>query len=185
MCCSTNLAELSTFKCICDRFVNVQCENKVKRFCVESLGLPLVTMVPSGRYILLSLNDASDKKSSPDSRRLVVEDESYNVDVIATPFPNIRVTANTTTGVFWGTQTILDLDSDSRGIPLGSVSDQPRFSYRGVHVDVCRNFYPKSVILKLIDVMAMYKLNKLHLHMSDDEGWRLEIPGIPELTEVN
>ena len=149
-----------------------------------SLDLPLVPTVPSGRYILLSLNEPSDKKSPPVSRRLVVEDESYNVEIIATPFPNIRVTANTTAGVFWGTQTILDLDSDSRGIPLGSISDQPRFSYRGVHVDVCRNFHPKPVILKLIDVMAMYKLNKLHFHLADDEGWRLEIPGIPELTQV-
>ena len=51
-------------------------------------------------------------------------------------------------------------------------------------VDVARNFQTKDSILKLIDVMSVYKLNKLHLHLSDDEGWRLEIPGLPELTQV-
>ena len=51
-------------------------------------------------------------------------------------------------------------------------------------MDVSRNFQPKQVILKLLDAMAMYKLNKFHFHLTDDEGWRLEIPGLPELTEV-
>ena len=53
-----------------------------------------------------------------------------------------------------------------------------------MHLDVARNFVPKDQVLKLIDVMAMYKLNKFHFHLTDDEGWRLEIPGLPELTEV-
>ena len=51
-------------------------------------------------------------------------------------------------------------------------------------IDVARNFQSKEAILKFIDVMSTYKLNKLHLHLSDDEGWRLEIPGLPELVEV-
>ena len=54
-----------------------------------------------------------------------------------------------------------------------------------MHLDVARNFVPKDQVLKLIDVMSMYKLNKFHFHLTDDEGWRLEIPGLPELTEVN
>ena len=54
----------------------------------------------------------------------------------------------------------------------------------GMMADVGRNFVTKESILKLLDVMGMYKLNKFHFHLSDDEGWRLEIPGIPELTEV-
>jgi len=52
-------------------------------------------------------------------------------------------------------------------------------------LDVSRNFKPKAWIMKFLDVMSMYKLNKLHLHLTDDEGWRLEIPEIPELTEVH
>ena len=57
--------------------------------------------------------------------------------------------------------------------------------YRGVMVDVCRNFHDKDSILALIKAMGVYKLNKLHLHLTDDEGWRLQIPGLPELTEVS
>ena len=65
------------------------------------------------------------------------------------------------------------------------ISDAPRYEHRGVMIDVARNFHSTTEILKLIDVLAMYKLNKLHLHLSDDEGWRLQIPGLEELTEVN
>ena len=65
-----------------------------------------------------------------------------------------------------------------------SIQDAPRFDYRGVMVDVARNFHSKDAILATLDQMAAYKMNKLHLHLTDDEGWRLEIPGLPELTEV-
>ena len=51
-------------------------------------------------------------------------------------------------------------------------------------MDVCRNFFPKKDLLVVLDMMAMYKLNVLHLHLTDDQGWRLEIPGLPELTKV-
>ena len=64
------------------------------------------------------------------------------------------------------------------------IADSPRFSYRGVHIDLARNFHTKAEIFKIIELMGRYKLNKLHLHLSDDEGWRLEIAGLPELTRV-
>jgi len=64
------------------------------------------------------------------------------------------------------------------------ISDAPRFEHRGVMIDVARNFHSANELLRLIDTLAMYKLNKLHLHLADDEGWRLEIPGLEELTEV-
>ena len=63
--------------------------------------------------------------------------------------------------------------------------DAPRFEYRGVMIDVARNFHTVEELFKLIDCMALYKLNKLHLHLSDDEGWRLEIPSLGELIEVS
>jgi len=66
----------------------------------------------------------------------------------------------------------------------GYLYDGPAFPYRGFMVDVARNFLPKATILKVIDVMSAYKLNRLHFHLNDDEGWRLEIPGLPELTEI-
>jgi len=60
-----------------------------------------------------------------------------------------------------------------------------RFEYRGLHLDVARNFHPVPTVLSLLDAMSQYKLNKLHLHLSDDEAWRLQIPALPELTTVN
>lgn len=64
------------------------------------------------------------------------------------------------------------------------VEDAPRYGFRGLHIDLARNFHSKAEILKLIEQMAVYKLNTLHLHLGDDEGWRLQIAGLPELTEV-
>ncbi|MEQ3696512.1 MAG: family 20 glycosylhydrolase [Pseudomonadales bacterium] len=86
-------------------------------------------------------------------------------------------------GVFYGLNTLFGLVSDQQ-LPLGDVLDYPRFDYRGVMIDVARNFHSKDFILRLIDEMSFAKLNKLSLHLTDDEGWRLEIPGLPELTEV-
>ena len=64
------------------------------------------------------------------------------------------------------------------------IHDEARFEYRGMHLDVARNFNSKETVFKLLDLMAFYKLNKFHFHITDDEGWRLEIPGLPELTDV-
>jgi len=89
------------------------------------------------------------------------------------------------TGVFNGLQSLASLlDVQSKSVPYIQVIDEPLFEFRGLLIDVARNFRGKDFILKILDQMAAYKLNKLHLHMGEDEGWRLEIPGLPELTEV-
>jgi hexosaminidase len=64
------------------------------------------------------------------------------------------------------------------------IEDSPRFGFRGLHIDLARNFHSKVEVLKIIGQMGRYKLNKLHLHLGDDEGWRLQIAGLPELTEI-
>ena len=88
-------------------------------------------------------------------------------------------------GVYYGVQTILSLVPAGGGrIPQMIVEDAPRFTHRGMHVDLARNFKHPDTLRRLIDQMSAYKLNRLHLHLSDDEGWRIEIPGLPELTEV-
>lgn len=88
-------------------------------------------------------------------------------------------------GAFYGLQSLLALvDLDSRTLARVTVEDAPRFDHRGLFLDVGRNFHSKELVLKLLDQMAAYKLNRFHFHLSDDEGWRLEIPGLPELTEV-
>ncbi|XP_053390345.1 uncharacterized protein LOC123562093 isoform X1 [Mercenaria mercenaria] len=89
-------------------------------------------------------------------------------------------------GIFYAAQSLRSiLDGyNRRDIPGITITDEPRFHYRGMHIDVSRNFHPLSDVKRLIRAMAMYKMNKLHMHLSDDEGWRLEIPGLPELTEI-
>ncbi|WP_454717456.1 family 20 glycosylhydrolase [Caulobacter segnis] len=72
----------------------------------------------------------------------------------------------------------------SRTVPRLTIEDAPRFGFRGMHIDVARNFHSKAEILAILDQMAGYKLNKLHLHLGDDEGWRVEIAGLPELTQI-
>lgn len=89
-------------------------------------------------------------------------------------------------GVFHGLQSILSLlpADGSAKIAQLEAQDAPRFAYRGIELDVGRNFHSKAAVERLLDQMAAYKMNKFHFHLTDDEGWRLEIPGLPELTEV-
>lgn len=89
-------------------------------------------------------------------------------------------------GAFYGLQSLMSLMStgNEQQIPTLKVVDAPRFDYRGVMVDVGRNFHSKDAILRTLDQMAAYKMNKFHFHLTDDEGWRIEIPGLPELTEI-
>ncbi len=90
------------------------------------------------------------------------------------------------TGAFHGLQSVLSLIPSDGAPKIATLdaTDAPRFAYRGVELDVSRNFVSKPVVLRLLDQMAAYKLNKFHFHMSDDEGWRVEIPGLPELTQI-
>ena len=94
------------------------------------------------------------------------------------------MTGKSSAGVFYGVQTLLGLQSSMKKVFKVSIKDAPRYAYRGMHLDVARNFVAKEHVLKLLDVMAVYKLNKFHFHLTDDEGWRLEIPELPELTGV-
>ncbi|MDT8894138.1 beta-N-acetylhexosaminidase [Halomonas sp. I1] len=95
-----------------------------------------------------------------------------------------RITAFDAAGAFYGVQSLLGALGADGHLPALDVEDAPRFDYRGVMLDVARNMKDKASVLRLLDRMATYKLNRFHFHLSDDEGWRLEIPGLPELTEV-
>lgn len=91
-------------------------------------------------------------------------------------------------GLFYGLQTLMQmLAPQKRGtatIACATIKDAPRFAYRGMHLDVCRHFYSVDFIKKYLDVMAMYKLNNFHWHLTDDQGWRIEIKKYPKLTQV-
>lgn len=87
-------------------------------------------------------------------------------------------------GVFNGIQTLRQLAGLEGGLPCGHVRDAPRFAYRGMMLDVARHFADVDTVLRLLDCMALYKLNCFHFHLTDDEGWRLPITALPELIEV-
>lgn len=110
--------------------------------------------------------------------------ESYQL-VVNVAEELIKITGAGKAGVFYGAQTLLALRDDQGLVPQVSIKDSPRFSYRGLMLDVVRNFQSKGEVMKLLDIMAMYKMNKFHFHLSDNEGWRLEIPGLEELTSVS
>ncbi|WP_026904647.1 family 20 glycosylhydrolase [Pedobacter glucosidilyticus] len=90
-------------------------------------------------------------------------------------------------GLFYAMQSLAQLyqlHKSNLNIPQAIIKDQPRFQYRGLHLDVGRHFYPLDFIKKYIDIMAMYKLNNFHWHLTEDQGWRLEIKKYPKLTEI-
>jgi hexosaminidase len=120
-----------------------------------------------------------------------LKEEAYHLQV--TP-EQIRIAANSEAGFFYAFQSLrLMLPSAIAGskkvheswtIPAVEINDTPRFGYRGLMLDVSRYFIPKETVLRIIDNMSVLKMNKLHLHLVDDNGWRLEIKKYPKLTEV-
>jgi hexosaminidase len=117
--------------------------------------------------------------------------EGYTLDV--TP-KSIHITAKTPAGIFYGMQTLLQLlpadepaaraeSQKDAQIPCVTITDYPRFAWRGLMLDVSRHFFTKDEVKRYIDEMVRYKYNTLHLHLSDDQGWRLEIKSLPELTQ--
>jgi hexosaminidase len=96
----------------------------------------------------------------------------------------IQIVASDSEGAANGLASLAQLVDTRRTVPLLAIDDAPRFDFRGLHVDVARNFHSKAEILAILDQMAAYKLNRLHLHLADDEGWRVEIAGLPELTTI-
>ena len=98
------------------------------------------------------------------------------------------VTGSDPRGVLWGVQTVRQLlaagAAQAPTLPALAIRDRPRFAWRGLHLDVVRHFFPVAFIERLLDLMALYKLNTFHWHLTDDQGWRLEIRSRPRLTEV-
>ncbi|MCW8876226.1 MAG: carbohydate-binding domain-containing protein [Kangiellaceae bacterium] len=117
-----------------------------------------------------------------------LSEEEYKLSIMGS---GVNIQSSTAAGAFYALQSIAALyqpditDYQSvKALPLLEVSDAPRYPFRGMHLDVARNFRDKNFVVRLLDQMAAYKLNKLHLHLADDEGWRLDIPGLPELTQL-
>ncbi|WTD65006.1 beta-N-acetylhexosaminidase [Micromonospora sp. NBC_01638] len=117
--------------------------------------------------------------------------EGYRLDVTT---DGVRLTAGTATGLFYGAQTLRQLLppaiespvplTEHWALPGGTITDAPRFPYRGAMLDVARHFFAVEDVLRVIDHLARYKLNHLHLHLTDDQGWRIAVDSWPKLTTV-
>ncbi|MBP2160082.1 MULTISPECIES: family 20 glycosylhydrolase [Asticcacaulis] len=110
---------------------------------------------------------------TPESYRLTAENDA------------ITITAADAAGASYALRSLTQQAAHDKYLlkPL-RIEDAPRFGFRGLHLDVARNFHPKAQIFKVVEQMAAYKLNKLHLHLGEDEAWRLEIASLPELTDI-
>ncbi|GHE89859.1 family 20 glycosylhydrolase [Thalassotalea profundi] len=130
-----------------------------------------VTQQKQGKQFSVSVDNA-----------LVSEAESY---LLTINDQGITIIAADNAGAFYGVQSVAGLLTLSTlSVPYVEIKDQPHYKYRGQHLDVGRNFHDKAMVLRLIEQMAAYKLNKLHMHLAEDEGWRIELPSLPELTEI-
>ncbi|WP_347047558.1 beta-N-acetylhexosaminidase [Bacteroides fragilis] len=134
----------------------------------------------------------SDKEKSSNAIILAVDStmghpEGYKLQI--TP-EKVLLTGGSEAGVFYGIQTIhkaLPILKDGKvaaALPAGTVTDFPRFHYRGFMIDVGRHFFPVSYLKQMIDLMALHNINYFHWHLTEDQGWRIEIKKYPKLTEI-
>ncbi len=147
----------------------------------------------------IQLVSSNTKKKAKSNSQIIFEldksfeinnDEAYQLSITKN---YIKLTANSTTGLFRGLQTIFQLippeiKSSKKGSPVNlqccTIEDKPRFKWRGLNLDCSRHFMTKDFIKRYIDILAYYKFNTLHWHLTDDQGWRIEIKKYPKLTQI-
>lgn len=155
------------------------------RYAAQYLGYPVRGEVTGDGAIVLTLDQTAGTPG------LLPEAEAYTLDIAT---DHIRINAPTPGGVFNGLQALFRLLPPEiyarQGIPVGTmvacrrIDDAPRYAYRGVMLDVARTWIDAPALKRYIDLLSYHNVNKLHLHLSDDEGWRIEIKSHPELAEI-
>ena len=141
----------------------------------EAWQVPASVQAPAAAKREIVLKVTPSAKADP---------ESYALDVGTT---RIEISAPSSAGLFYGLQTLRQLvtpETAQTGIAAVHIEDAPRFAYRGMHLDVGRHLYPVEFIKRYIDLMSLYKFNTFHWHLTEDQGWRLQIKRYPRLTEV-
>lgn len=140
------------------------------------LDLKIASHSKANSKIILSV-------TTPDS--INFNKESYNLIISK---DKINISSNANHGLFYGVQTLLQLVSSEKmneiKLPCLQIEDEPKYAWRGMHLDVSRHFFPVDFVKKYIDYLVMYKMNTFHWHLTDDQGWRIEIKQYPKLTEI-
>ena len=136
------------------------------------LDIRIVSIAPTVLRNVISFSSAQAQTYS---------DEAYILSIS----PSQIIVKGKQKGLFYAVQTLIQLVNQYNAmLPAIDVDDEPRYTYRGLHLDVSRHFYPVSFIKQYLDLMAKYKLNNFHWHLTDDQGWRIEIKKYPKLTQV-
>ncbi len=176
--------------------VSVQAGPGVFRLSEESTLYVDDAAGPAGRALRRALGELPSAGPQRADLRIVIDEAAgpphgYTLRVTPTL---IDVVGADPAGAFYAVQTLRQLlppetfgdrsAGFAAGIPCVLISDCPRLPWRGLMLDVARHFLPKEFVLRVIDLLAMHKLDVLHLHLTDDQGWRIEIPGYPLLTEI-
>lgn len=126
----------------------------------------------SGNQVVLKQTDALEGITSPEGYVLSVNSDGVQIEALSGA------------GLFYGVQTLLQMAADApEGMTAVTVKDEPRFEYRGIMLDVSRHFRSKEFVKRQIDLLSYYKINRLHLHLTDAAGWRIEIKKYPRLTQ--
>lgn len=172
-----------------DEPVGIVADSEVFREA-EYLKELLSGISPDSKTEIQSTADVNDKKIMLLLDTLSLKGEgAYDLRVGTDA---VTIKANTAKGVFYGIQSLRQLidgagvvkDLNFVSIPSVSMQDNPRFSYRGMHLDVARHFQPVSFVKRYIDMLALHKMNTFHWHLTEDQGWRIEIKKYPDLTRV-
>lgn len=139
----------------------------------------------------LAVKESEGEAKQANSIVLCIAEGGDNAEgyTLTTTSDQIRICGQSANGVFYGIQTLRKaIPAQAQGaaiiLPAGEVKDAPRFGYRGMHLDVGRHFFPVDFIKKYIDLLALHNMNTLHWHLTEDQGWRVEIKKYPGLTEI-
>lgn len=161
----------------------------------EKIAKYLQTEIKKNQDLDLEINSGDNHPSK--NLILLLQDTTLNIGeeayTLASDKKAVKIISSNPKGSFYGVQTLLQLadinkiDDQveySNIIPGVIIQDNPRFKWRGMHLDVCRHFYDKEFVKKYIDLLAMHKMNTFHWHLTEDQGWRIEIKKYPKLTEI-
>ncbi|HQA76545.1 MAG TPA: family 20 glycosylhydrolase [Salinivirgaceae bacterium] len=149
--------------------LNPEIENNLTTY----LKSTTLNISESGINVKFSLNNSQDSTTPDESYKLIVNKKG------------VEISAATEVGLFYAIQTLIQLtEQNPDRLPFIEIEDSPRFAYRGAHIDVSRHFFSLDFLKKQIDMMAHYKLNYFHWHLTDGPGWRIEIKKYPELTNI-
>ncbi|WRQ32874.1 beta-N-acetylhexosaminidase [Bacteroidales bacterium MB20-C3-3] len=154
--------------------------NVISSHFMRFYGIQAASPAFTEKYVKGSVCFILDEKSG-------IAPEGYRLDIDKS---GIKAVASTFNGLFYAAQSLTQLmpaeekRMESITVDAVKIQDAPRFPWRGLHLDVCRHFMPKQFVLRYIDYMAMHKFNTFHFHLTEDQGWRIEIKKYPKLTEI-